>query len=141
VEYHKVLISLVKPGVSAPDLYVEAAGIMRHGCKHNLFPCGDMSDLVESMVAKGTKYYNHCVGLSVHDFAGPWREKPFEEGMVFVIDPMTMFQEESQYIRVEDTVVVTHDGCERLTGAAPIELDEVEELMKQPSRFEALVNS
>jgi len=31
--------------------------------------------------------------------------------------------------------VVTRDGCERLTGAAPIELDEVEALMKQPSSF------
>jgi Xaa-Pro aminopeptidase len=136
VEYHKVLISLIKPGVTPPDLYVEAGEIMLHGCKNNRFSCGDMTDLVEKMIATGTRYYNHCVGLSVHDFVGPWREGTIEEGMVFVVDPMFMFRERSQYIRVEDTIVVTSDGCERLTGAAPIELDEVEELMKQPSALD-----
>ena len=56
--------------------------------------------------------------------------------MVFVVDPMYSFDKEEQYIRVEDTIVVTADGCERLTGAAPIDLDEVEAVMKLPSNFE-----
>lgn len=134
VAYHKVLISLIKPGISAPDAYAEAAAIMRRDYVATFFPGGDMDEELERMLALG-KPYNHCVGLSVHDFVGPWRENTIEEGMVFVVDPMAMFRERSQYIRVEDTIVVTRDGCERLTGAAPIELDEVEALMTQPSGF------
>ena len=71
----------------------------------------------------------------MHDFVGKWRDEIIEEGMVFVVDPMAMFRDRQQYIRVEDTIVVTRDGCERLTGAAPIELAEVEALMKEKSNI------
>jgi Xaa-Pro aminopeptidase len=134
VEYHKVLISLIKPGIMAPDAYKEARAIMRSDYVDKYFPNGDMPEPIDRMLTQGGPY-NHCVGLSVHDFVGPWREEVIEEGMVFVVDPMAMFEDRQQYIRVEDTIVVTSDGCERLTGAAPIELDEVEELMKQPSKI------
>jgi hypothetical protein len=40
--------------------------------------------------------------------------------------------EEKLYIRVEDTVVVTEDGIENLTADAPLELEDVEALMKEP---------
>ncbi len=135
VEYHKVLLKMLKPGPCPADIYVEAAEIMRHGCKNNLFECGDMSELLDFMVERGIRYYNHGVGMSVHDAISPWRDGPLEEGMVIAVDPMVTIQEKSQYIRVEDTVVITRDGCERLTGAAPFEMNEIEELMKQPSEF------
>jgi hypothetical protein len=32
---------------------------------------------------------------------------------------------------VEDTIVVTQDGIENLTQLAPLELDDVEKLMKE----------
>jgi Xaa-Pro aminopeptidase len=134
VDYHKVLITLIKPGIMAQDAYKEARAIVRRDYVDKYFPNGDMPEPIDSMLTKGGPY-NHCVGLSVHDFVGPWREEVIEENMVFVVDPMAMFPDKQQYIRVEDTVVVTSDGCERLTGASPIELDEVEEMMKQPSEL------
>lgn len=134
IEYHKVLISLIKPGIRGPEVYPEAAAIMHRDVVNKFFPNGDIPEPIDRMLAQG-KPYNHCVGLSVHDFVGPWRDDIIKEGMVFVVDPMAMFRERSQYIRVEDTIVVTRDGCERLTGAAPIELDEVEALMRQPGSF------
>jgi Xaa-Pro aminopeptidase len=91
-----------------------------------------MTPLLEQMIARGVRYLNHAVGLSVHDAVGPWHDKPLEPGLVCVVDPMVWCEPEHQYIRVEDTIVVTNDGCERLTGDAPIGLDEVEDLMKQP---------
>jgi Xaa-Pro aminopeptidase len=138
VEYHKVLISLIKPGITAQDAYKEARAIVRSDYVDKYFPNGDMPEPINQMLTQGGPY-NHCVGLSVHDFVGPWREEIIEEGMVFVVDPMAVFEDRQQYIRVEDTIVVTGDGCERLTGAAPIELDETEELMKQPSQFAELM--
>ncbi len=107
---------------------------MRKEHVDTFFPCGDLPEPLDGMLSNGGPY-NHCVGLSVHDFVGPWREEVIEENMVFVVDPMAMFRDIHQYIRVEDTIVVTSDGCERLTGAAPIELDEIEAMMKQPSQL------
>jgi Xaa-Pro aminopeptidase len=39
--------------------------------------------------------------------------------------------EERLYVRVEDTLVITEDGYENLTVDAPLELDEVEAMMKE----------
>ena len=39
------------------------------------------------------------------------------------------------YVRVEDTVLITENGCERLTADSPLELDDIEELPARPSRF------
>ena len=75
---------------------------------------------------------NHAVGMSVHDSVdGSWRDDPLKEGLVFVLDPMVWCHDRHEYIRVEDTIAVTADGCERLTGSAPIEIDEIEALMKE----------
>ena len=43
--------------------------------------------------------------------------------------------EEELYIRVEDTVVVTEQGIENLTAAAPLELDDVQAVMREAIEF------
>lgn len=138
VEYHKTLLSLIKPGVLVADIYDEADKIMLSVTKSPSFPYPGMTGMVEAMIERGVRYLNHAVGLSVHDAIGSWRDEPLKEGFVVVVDPMVWCAPEHQYIRVEDTIVVTGDGCERLTGAAPFELDEVEALMKEPSRFDVV---
>jgi hypothetical protein len=40
--------------------------------------------------------------------------------------------EEKLYIRCEDTVAVTRDGCGNLTALTPLELDDVERVMREP---------
>jgi len=67
--------------------------------------------------------------MQVHDVGGP--QGPLKPGMVFAVDPQMWVREENLYIRIEDTVLVTEDGVEILTGSAPWELDDVEKLMKE----------
>ena len=57
-------------------------------------------------------------------------------GQVFSVDPQMRIPEEKLYIRAEDTIVVTEDGIENFTAAAPLELDEVEAMMKEDSLLE-----
>lgn len=49
---------------------------------------------------------------------------------MFAVDPQMWVPKEKLYIRVEDTVVVTEDGIENLTSDAPLDLDDVEALMR-----------
>ena len=75
-----------------------------------------------------TRHLTHTVGMAVHD-TGVYYGKPMEPGLVFALDPQLWVPEEEIYLRVEDTVVVTEQGVEVLTGAAPLELDEVEAIV------------
>ena len=68
------------------------------------------------------------VGMAVHE-AEKWQERPMEEGLVFAVDPEFVVPEMKLYVRCEDTVVVTKDGCENLTGDAPVEIEQIETVM------------
>jgi Xaa-Pro aminopeptidase len=68
--------------------------------------------------------------MPVHESAC-WYDRPLEPGLVFALDPELVVPEEQIYIRVEDTVAVTADGCENLTADCPREMDEVEALLRE----------
>lgn len=50
-------------------------------------------------------------------------------------DPQMWVPEERLYIRVEDAIVVTENEVKVLTGSAPLELDDVESIMREKSVF------
>ena len=133
VNYHKTLLKLLRPGVMVGDLYGIAAKemlAMYQGDKAG-------TDILNFMIEKGIRYYNHHVGLSAHDAIDKsWRESPLKAGMVIAVDPMVSLPGNPHgCVRVEDTVALTETGCEVLTGSAPIEIDEIEALMRQPGQF------
>jgi Xaa-Pro aminopeptidase len=127
--YHKTLLSLVCPGALAADIYEEAARRMVAQCEAPDCAFAEQRPLLDQMIEKGVRYLNHAVGLSVHDAVEKWQDEPLREGFVCVVDPMVWCDAQHEYIRVEDTIVVTADGCERLTGVAPIEIEEIEALV------------
>jgi Xaa-Pro aminopeptidase len=128
VEYHKVLLSKIRPGVMAAQVMDEAAEVMR-----TVWEGWSFSKDVYREGARRTLEFrghlSHPVGMAVHDDGG-YMHRPLVPGTVFTVDPQMWIPEERLYIRVEDTVVVTEDGIENLTGAAPLELDDVEALMR-----------
>ena len=128
-EYHKALLAAIRPGLMVGAVYDEAARTMAALCRDSSAPYGEMTGMLDHMVERGVSYLNHGVGMSVHDATGRWRDEPLRPGIVCALDPMVWCEEERQYIRVEDTIVITEDGCERLTGAAPFEINEIEALM------------
>jgi len=82
-------------------------------------------------------HLSHTVGMDVHD-GGDYPARPLVPGTVFSIDPQIWIPEENLYIRMEDTVVVTQDGVENLTELAPMELDDIELLMKDEGMIDEL---
>ena len=119
LEVEKACIEAYKPGVTGADVakyvdeYMKKRGLDSRGLKGGL---------------------GHFVGLCVHD-VGP-RGLPLQEGMVFAIEPALYYPEKNIGIRVEDTVLITKDGCEILTKGVPKEIDEVENFVSavQPKK-------
>ena len=68
----------------------------------------------------------HTVGLFVHDVTGG--SSLLQPGMVVTLEPGTYVAGELG-IRIEDTYLVTKDGCEQLTGGFPAEAAAVEAAM------------
>lgn len=134
VEYHKVLLSLIRPGVLPDAVMDEAAARMR--------PVWENWPFSKEAYREGARrtlefrgHLSHPVGMGVHD-DGPYHHRPFVPGTVFSVDPQMWIPEEKLYIRVEDTVAVTAEGIEVLTEGAPLELDDVEALMRDdPARL------
>ncbi len=133
VEYHKAILKRIKPGATAPAIQAETAEEMLELAETWPFS----SNLFRRCARRMTEFKGHLshgVGMAVHD-VGRYRDAPLAPGVVFSIDPQMRVPEDKLYIRVEDTVVVTEDGMENFTAAAPLEMDDVEALMREDSRF------
>ena len=105
-------IEAYKPGATTADVQEHVAEVLKQ----------------KGLDGRGEKGgFGHFVGLGTHD-VGP-RITRLEEGMVFAIEPALYFPEKNIGIRIEDTVLITKDGCEILTAAAPKEIADIERLM------------
>jgi len=80
---------------------------------------------------------SHDVGMAVHDVGGGPRG-PLQPGMVFSCDIFAVFPGENLGVRIEDTVVITENGCENLTQGIPREIGEIEELMRKKGTVQLL---
>ena len=112
LEVQKACIEAYRPGVTAKDVQKHVAEVMK---EKGLDPRG----------LKGGMH--HYVGMAVHD-VGPGGVS-LKEGMVFTIEPGLYYPEKNIGIRIEDTVLITKDGCEVLSKDVPKEIDEIEKLM------------
>ncbi len=133
VQFHQTLLRHIRPGVLPQRVFEEAAAEMRPVVDRMRFATPADEAGVRRALDKD-RALTHPVGMAVHD-VGTYKEKPFEVGFVFALDPQMWIPEERIYIRVEDTVVVTDNGVENLTGLAPLELDEVEALVRGGGGF------
>ena len=130
VEYHKVLLGVIRAGRTEMQIREEAARVMRPVVERTRFPKEIYAQA--AMRTLDFAHLTHSVGLSVHDVGTYKTGKPIPAGVVFALDPQLIIPEEKLYIRVEDTVAVTETGVENLTGLAPLELSEIERLMREP---------
>jgi Xaa-Pro aminopeptidase len=129
VEYHKTFLALVRPGVTAEQITSEAAERMRGLIERTAFS----KPLYQQAARKALEFpyhMSHPVGMAVHD-VGHYRGKVLRPGMVLSLDPSLWVKEERLYFRVEDTLLITESGIENFTADAPLELDDVEQTIKQ----------
>jgi len=136
VEYHQALLSRIRPGVTAAQVMAEAAAAMQPVIRG--WPFSEpLYEQAARRMLEFTGHLSHPVGMAVHD-VGHYHARALAPGMVFTVDPQMWVPEEQRYIRCEDTVVVTEQGIENLTGFAPLGLEEVEALMREEGLLQKL---
>ncbi len=121
----KICLSSYRPGITFKDV----------GEKVKQFLIKNGYDPADRKFRGLIRYggYNHSIGLATHDpmgtFSGP--EEILRPGFVFACDINLPYPDQEMGIRLEDTVVITKNGCENLSDGIPRTIDEIETLMKK----------
>lgn len=144
LDAQKAAIAAVKPGNHWNQPHEVAVEVLTQGLVDLGILKGDVTQLIEDAAYR--EFYmhrtGHWLGMDVHDVGdykvgGEWRL--LEPGMVLTVEPGLYIRDQAHVdkkwhftgIRIEDDVLVTKDGCEVLTEAAPKEIDEIEALMAE----------
>jgi Xaa-Pro aminopeptidase len=130
LEFHKAVLSRIRPGVTAAQIHDEAKKAMEPVFARTKFSKPGYEKAARTLVEGGGGVFSHTVGMAVHDVGG-YRNGPLKPGQVFSVDPQLRVREENIYLRFEDTVVVTETGVENFTDFLPMELDDMEKLVRE----------
>jgi Xaa-Pro aminopeptidase len=130
LEFHKAVLSRIRPGVTATQIHDEAKKAMEAVFARTKFSKPIYEKAARTLVDTGGGVFSHTVGMAVHDVGG-YRNGPLKPGQVFSVDPQLRVREENIYLRYEDTVVVTGTGVENFTDFLPMELDDMEKLVQE----------
>lgn len=140
----KAGIACIRPGVAWPVVQETIVGILTAGlCELGILR-GDVQGLLKDEAYRPFYMHNsgHWLGLDVHDSGrykldNKWRE--FEPGMVLTVEPGLYISanmpgvDERWWnigVRIEDDILVTKDGHDNLTGALPVDVADIEALMR-----------
>jgi Xaa-Pro aminopeptidase len=115
---HEACLKVYRPGLTREQCRVEVQEILEK----------EGFDLSKDYFQHMRGGFGHYVGMAVHDVGGsPDVLKP---GMVFANEPLCVYPDENLGVRVEDTILITEDGCENLTAGIPRTVAEIEAHMK-----------
>jgi Xaa-Pro aminopeptidase len=129
LEYRQAFFRSIRPGVTPDEVLVRARKDMEGVLAQTRFASEGHRKAAEEMLTfRG--HLQHPVGMTVHDPGVIWG-KPFQEGVVFTVDPMMWIPDETLYVRMEDTIVVTKDGMENFTPDLASTPEEIEAVMRQ----------
>ncbi len=136
-------IAAVRPGATFADPHDAALKVLAQGMIDMKLLAGSLDAVIESGAYK--RFYmhrtSHWLGKDVHD-AGEYKDgehwAPLVPGMVLTIEPGCYIRPAEDVrevfwnigVRIEDDAVVTAQGCEIITAAAPKTIADIEALMR-----------
>ncbi len=157
LETQKAAVAAVAPGATIDGIHEQVVEQLTAGMIDLGLLSGSVAERIEDNSYQ--RFYmhrtSHWLGLDVHDVGDYQREqrsRPLEPGMVITVEPGLYIAREVRYqeddedklwvapeelagigIRIEDDILVTADGHEDLTAAAPKEIADVEAMCGEAS--------
>jgi Xaa-Pro aminopeptidase len=137
---YQALMSVIKPGVPVRDLLQEAGRRMDAIVRETTFTSPYIQAAARAfadryMKSQGSSF-GHSIGLEVHDVGAgrPADGAPvvLKPGQLFTIEPALRVPEEGLAMRLEDALLVTERGYENLSAFVPLEIADIEQLMREP---------
>lgn len=140
----KAGIACVKPGAYWDEVQETIVKILTEGLLELGILKGSLSELLKEQAYKPFYMHSsgHWLGLDVHD-AGSYKERgqyrKFKPGMVLTVEPGLYISAgidgvDKRWwnigVRIEDDILVTEKGHENLTQSLPVEVAEIEALMR-----------
>lgn len=136
-------IAEVRPGKHWNEPHDAAIKVLAQGLLDLKLLEGSLDGVLESSAYR--KFYmhrtGHWLGLDVHDageykLGDSWR--PLVPGMTLTVEPGCYIRPADDVprtfwnigIRIEDDALVTADGCELISAAAPKQIDDIEAVMR-----------
>ncbi len=141
LDAEEAAIAVAAPGVPFDRIHEVALGVIVDGLLEHGLLKGTREEALESGSYREFFMHKtgHYLGLDVHDcgryLTASGAPRPLEQGMVFTVEPGIYVDPENMDvdarwrgigIRIEDDVLVTEDGHEVLTTAAPKSVAAVE---------------
>ena len=129
---YQALMTSIRPGAS-PKAIVDGA-VLKMEAVLRSFEFTDPTikaaaeRFVEHYRASRGSSLGHFVGMEVHDVEGEY--DVLKPGMVFTIEPALTIPDDRVYVRLEDMILVTETGYENLSAFVPVEIDDIEKLMR-----------
>lgn len=140
----KAGIAAIKPGLAWNAVQQIMLKILTAGlCDLGILQ-GNVDELISNEAYRPFYMHNsgHWLGLDVHD-CGPYKInnewRPLEPGMVLTVEPGLYISSNLKGVdarwlgigvRIEDDILVTKTGHEILTAALPVDVDDIEALMR-----------
>ncbi len=132
-------MKICKPGVTTEQLSALTHTVINKGLK-------DLG-IIKNENEKHLYYPHGCchhIGLDVHD---PVPKGVLQENMIITIEPGIYIPENANCdkrwwgiaVRIEDDFLLTKEGVENLSAAAPRAIEEIETLMKEQSALDDFV--
>lgn len=129
-------MKVCKPGITIPELKLVTQRVINKGLKE--------LGIIKSEDEKHLYYPHGCchhIGLDVHD---PMPQGVLQENMIITIEPGIYIPDNANCdkrwwgiaVRIEDDYLITKDGYELLSAAAPRKIEEIESLMQEKSALD-----
>jgi len=136
-------IAVLRPGATFVEPHEAALKVLAQGMIDLKLLSGSLDAVIESESYKRFFMHrtSHWLGKDVHD-AGEYKEgerwTPLTPGMVMTIEPGCYIRPADDVpetfwnigVRIEDDAVISADGCEVITLAAPKTIADIEALMR-----------
>ena len=140
LETQQGAIAMARPGVTIDQIHDHCVRRLTEGMIELGLLTGSADERIADLAYK--KFYmhgtSHWLGMDVHD-VGAYTQggaaRPLAPGMVITIEPGLYIAADAEGapaplrgigVRIEDDVLITDDGCEVLTAAAPKAIADVE---------------
>lgn len=139
-------IALLRPGNTIQQASDEAIKVITQGLIDLKILTGSLEENIAQQSYR--QFYmhglSHWLGLDVHDvghYKIDGQDRPLQAGMVLTVEPGIYVAPNAAVakkwrgigIRIEDNLLITADGHENLTSAAPKTISEIETLMANSS--------